>query len=90
MEKVKPPSEAKELPLAFVRQVATLATSGFGLVAALAWNNVIREVVDQVIKPLVGNASGLWSLIIYAVLVTLLALVVTLYIAKLETRLEKK
>lgn len=61
----------------------TLATSGFGLVAALAWNEVIKEVVSDYIKPVVGGNSGVISLLIYAFLVTLLAVFVTYNLTKI-------
>lgn len=61
----------------------TLATSGLGLVAALAWNTLIQELVSQYIEPLIGGASGIVSLLIYAVLVTVLAVVVTYNLSKL-------
>lgn len=59
------------------RQTLKLTTSGFGLVAALAWNEVIKEAVDNYIQPLVGGSSGLISLFIYAIVVTILAVFVT-------------
>ncbi len=55
----------------------TLSTGGLGLVAALAWNALIQELVSQYIKPLVGGASGIISLLIYALVVTVLAVLVT-------------
>lgn len=61
----------------------TLATSGLGLVAALAWNNLIQELVSQYIEPLIGGASGILSLLIYAVVVTILAVVVTYNLSRL-------
>jgi len=64
------------------RQLLELATTGFGLVAALAWNEVIKEFVNETIKPLVGGSSGIISLLIYAVLVTLLAVLVTYNLTK--------
>ena len=60
-----------------LKEMLTLATSGFGLVAALAWNEVIKEIVAEYIKPVVGGNSGVISLLIYAVLITLLAVLVT-------------
>jgi uncharacterized membrane protein (DUF106 family) len=75
-----------ELQKEVLKQMLTLATSGLGLVAALAWNELIKEVVSQYIKPLVGGNSGVISLLIYAVLVTLLAVFVTYSL----TRLVKK
>lgn len=67
-------------------QMLTLATSGFGLVAALAWNSLIQELVATYIKPLMGGASGIVSLAIYAVLVTALAVLVTYNLSKLVKR----
>ena len=64
----------------------TLATSGFGLVAALAWNNVIQEFVNNYIKKLLPNGSTIWSLLIYAVVVTILAVVITLQLSKILDR----
>lgn len=68
----------------FIGQLVDLSTSGFGLVAALAWNQVIQEVVTQYIKPFFGQNSGLISLLIYAVLVTLLAVLVTYNLSRLR------
>ena len=86
MSKITTPKSTKEIPLAVIKQMTTLATSGFGLVAALAWNNVIKETVEIYIKPLIGQNSGLISLIIYAILVTALAVLVTLQLSKLEQK----
>lgn len=69
-----------------VNQVLKLATSSFGLVAALAWNEVIKEVVEQYIKPLVGGNSGVISLLIYALIVTTLAVVVTINLSKISKK----
>ncbi|HKB88079.1 MAG TPA: DUF5654 family protein [Patescibacteria group bacterium] len=65
------------------KQMLTLATSGFGLVAALAWNELIKEIVTKYIQPVAGVNSGLISLLVYAVIVTLLAVFVTYSLTKL-------
>lgn len=80
----------KGLHIEVVRQMLTLATSGFGLVAALAWNNVIQEFVNDYIKKLLPQGSGLISLLIYAVIITILAVLVTLQLSKVLDRLENK
>ena len=72
-----------------IKQMLTLATSGFGLVAALAWNNVIQEFVNSVIKPYLPKGSGLISLLIYAVVVTVIAVFVTLQLARMIQHLEE-
>lgn len=74
---------ASEIRREILKQMLTLATSGLGLVAALAWNTLIQELVSQYIEPLIGGASGIISLLIYAVLVTVLAVVVTYNLSKL-------
>ena len=77
------------LHIAALKQMLTLATSGFGLVAALAWNNAIQEFVSTYIKPHLPAGGGFISLLIYAVLITILAVVVTLNLSKLLERLEQ-
>lgn len=81
-------SERKRLHLAIIRQMLTLATSGFGLVAALAWNNVIQEFVATKIKPFLPEGSGLISLFIYAIVVTIFAVTVTYELSRIIEKLE--
>jgi uncharacterized membrane protein (DUF106 family) len=66
-----------------LKQMMVLSTSAFVLVAALAWNAVIVELVTKYIQPLIGGSSTIISLIIYAVVVTLLAVLVTYNLSKL-------
>lgn len=82
--------EIKKTQLAVLKQVVKLATSGFGLVAALAWNNVIKEFVDTYVKRYLPNGSGLVSLLIYAIAVTALAVIVTLHLSQLIKKLEER
>jgi hypothetical protein len=87
-EKLK--GEASNLKKQFATQTLKLVTSGFGLVAALAWNEVIKEAVSIYIKPLFGEGSGLISLLIYAVLVTGLVVFVTYQLSKISGEEETK
>lgn len=82
--------EIKKTQLAVLKQMVKLATSGFGLVAALAWNNVIKELVETYVKKYLPNGSGLLSLFIYAIIITALAVTVTLQLTKLTETLEEK
>lgn len=79
----------QKVTVAVLKQILTLATSGFGLVAALAWNNAIQELVTTYIKPYLSQGSGLVSLVIYAVIVTAIAVMVTINLSRLIERLEK-
>jgi uncharacterized membrane protein (DUF106 family) len=79
-------NEAKEIRKRVMTQMLELATSAFGLVAALAWNQVIQELINEYIKPLIGGSSAIISLLIYAIIVTLLAVVVTYNLSKLAEK----
>lgn len=83
-------TEEKEtsLKIEIVRQLITLSTSGFGVVAALAWNSVIQEIVTTYIKPYLPHGSGLISLLIYAITVTLIAVIITYQLTRVLERLE--
>lgn len=78
--------QTKALKNEFLEQLLKLVTSGFGLVAALAWNELIKEVIEQYVKPIAGEASQLVSLLIYAVIVTVLAVTVTYSLTKLSKK----
>ena len=88
-KKIEVPENAKDLPLAVVKQMLSLATSGFGLVAALAWNELVKETLNTYVKPYLPEGSKVISLLIYAGIVTFLAVVVTLQLTKLQSTLEK-
>ena len=81
-------SKKKSLQIAVMAQILTLATSALGLVAALAWNNFIQELVNNYIKKFLPGA-GLISLFIYALIVTVLAVVVTMNLTQIKEKLEQ-
>lgn len=66
-----------------------LATSGFGLVAALAWNSLIQEFVNSYVKKFLPDGSGIISLLIYALVVTGLAVFITYQLSKISEKLQK-
>lgn len=77
---------ASEVRREVLKQILTLSTSGFGLVAALAWNELIKEVVTEYIKPVAGENSGIISLLIYAIVVTFLAVLITYNLSKIAKK----
>lgn len=87
MAKKEKTSQEKKFHVELVRQMMTLATSGFGLVAALAWNNVVQEFVSQYIKRWLPEGSGILSLLIYAIIITTIAVLVTYELSRLLKRL---
>lgn len=89
MSKIKTPNNSKDLPVAVIKNIISLATSGFGLVVALAWNEVIKKTVEQYIDPWLGKSGGIISMLIYAVVITLLAVFVTMQLAQLQRKFEQ-
>ena len=59
-------------------KLAALITVAFGLVAALAWNGAIRAIFEAVF----GSADNITAMLIYAVVVTIIAILVTIWIAR--------
>jgi hypothetical protein len=75
--------EQKKLQVEIIKQMITLSTSGFGLVAALAWNNVVQEFVKQYVNKWLPKGGGLLSLLLYAIIITAFAVFVTYQLSKL-------
>jgi hypothetical protein len=59
-----------------------LASAAFGVVAALAWNSAITALVKQIF----GSGAQIVSLFIYAIIVTILAVIVMVNLGKLAER----
>jgi uncharacterized membrane protein YhiD involved in acid resistance len=66
-----------------IQTMITLASAALGLVAALAWNEAIKETIIS----LLGKDEGLLGLYIYAILATVIAIVVLLILARAASRL---
>ena len=65
-----------------LQTMITLASAAFGLVAALAWNEAIKATIAE----LLGEADDLVGLYLYAILATVLAVVVLLLLARAAAR----
>lgn len=76
-------AHSSEIKKSFVKQVSTLMTTAFGLVAALAWNTAIQSAVSEFIS----TGSQLIAALTYAIIVTLLAVVVTFYISRVAAKM---
>ncbi|MBO4568731.1 MAG: hypothetical protein J5674_01935 [Candidatus Methanomethylophilaceae archaeon] len=69
---------SEELKVQLLETFAALITAAFGLVAALAWNEAIKTAVKSVF----GEGDDLIGLVVYAIIVTVLAVIMTLLIAR--------
>ena len=72
-----------EIKEAMVKNITGLMTAAFGLVAALAWNSAIQKLFSLVF----GTAGGLYAMLGYAVVVTIIAVVVTVYLGRVLGKL---
>ncbi len=88
MPDIKPPDSLSEFPAALIKNMVVLATSGFGVVVALAWNEFIKTTIDEFISPYFAGSS-LLSLLIYALVVTFLAVVVIMQLSSIEKKFEQ-
>ncbi len=82
--------ENSKLTIEIVRQMLTLATAAFGLVAALAWNSLIQTFVDEYIKIWLPSGGKITSQLIYAIIITVMAVFVTYQLSKFLRKLEAK
>lgn len=68
-------------PRIFIQTMIALASASLGLVAALAWNEAIKATLVQL-----GLGDDLAGLYTYAVLATLVAILVLVWLGKLAAR----
>ena len=66
---------------AFLQTMIALASASFGLVAALAWNEAIKGLLAKL--NLGDSLAGLFT---YAILATIIAIVVLVWVGKLAAR----
>ena len=69
-----------------IEKLAALITAAFGLVAALAWNGAIKAVFAEIFT----EAEGLVQMLVYAVVVTFIAVLATIWIAKSAVKANKE
>ncbi len=80
--------KSKNLKTELFKTMSQLATAAFGFVAALAWNDAIKSLIDK----FVSEGSGLRSKFYYAIIATVLAVVISYYLGRLtqaQTNKEK-
>ncbi|MGB6523213.1 MAG: DUF5654 family protein [Candidatus Cybelea sp.] len=71
-----------EVKTTYIGTMIGLATVAFGLIAAGAWNKLISDVIALFLKP----GSGVVAELIYAVIITIIAIVVVQSLAKLAEK----
>jgi len=77
------PNESKtSIKEEILDKLAVLITAAFGLVAALAWNQAITAIFKEVF----GTAETLGPMIVYALIVTGFAVILTILVARAASK----
>lgn len=71
-----------EVKPTYLGTMITLATVAFGLIAAGAWNKFITDFIALFLKP----GSGVWAEFVYAIIITIVAILVVQNLGKLAER----
>lgn len=72
------------LRLEIVEKMSALAAAGLGLVAALAWNDAMQTLFGV----LFGQASTLIAKFVYAIVITVSVVLLTMYLSRLANRIK--
>ncbi|NOZ76824.1 MAG: hypothetical protein GXO65_03940 [Euryarchaeota archaeon] len=69
----------------YIDRFTTLVISAFGLVAALAWNDAIKALINEVFdKP-----DAVRPMFVYATVITVVAVIATYWISKIAEKAKK-
>ena len=74
---------SKEKTKMILQTSITLASAALGLVAALAWNDAIKALIREIL----GEGESLAALFTYAMLATIIAVIVVLTLANAAAKI---
>ncbi|WP_406534558.1 DUF5654 family protein [Methanobrevibacter sp.] len=74
---------ADDVTKLIMETILALITTAFAFVAGEAWNSAIQALIESII----GAGDALPSLFTYAIVVTIIAVVVTILIARLAAKM---
>lgn len=67
-----------------IEKLSALITAAFGLVAALAWNSAIQKIFQEAF----GEQGTISAMLTYATIVTVIAVIATIWIGKVSENLK--
>ena len=71
-----------KIHIQIIKTTSTLITTAFALVAGLAWNEAIKTVIAEFLE----SGDEVIGLLIYALIVTIIAVTVTVFLGKTLTK----
>lgn len=78
----------KKLRLEILEKMSALVIAGFGLVAALAWNEAIQNLFKRI--EIFGAKDSLFAKFAYAALVTIVIVIITYYLSRSIEKIKKE
>jgi len=85
LEKIK--QEGRDLRNEFRERTLSYVLAGFGLVAGLAWNEAIKTGIEYLFPM---KANNILAKLIYAILITALLVIISIYLSRLLKSKEEK
>lgn len=79
--------KGEEVEVEVRSKIAGYITAGFGVVAGLAWNDAIKAFIEEFFPQENSNLLAKFS---YAVIITIIVVVISLYLVKLLRTEQKK
>ena len=73
----------KKIRIEVISKLSALITAGFGLVAALAWNDAIKSIVTKLFG---SPGDQIIAMVIYALIITLVAVFATIWISRIAQK----
>ncbi|MDR2873318.1 MAG: DUF5654 family protein [Methanobrevibacter sp.] len=67
-----------DIKVQILKTIATLITTAFALTAGLAWNTAIQAIITALFK----SDSAIIGLLVYAIIVTMIAVLATVFIGR--------
>lgn len=68
-----------------IEKLSALITAAFGFAAALAWNSAIQAVLAEFF----AQKEGITYMLTYAIIVTVIAVIATIWIGKIAEKVKK-
>ena len=85
-DKKEEEEEKPTLKTEILDKISALVTAAFGLVAALAWNDAIKTIFKEVF----GESNTIGPMVLYAVIVTIIAVILTIVVARAVANAKSK
>lgn len=79
--------QGKEVTVEVREKIIGYIVAAFSLVAGLAWNDAIKGLIEQIFPT---KQNTIWAQFIYAILISVVVVVVSMYLLKLMKKNDEK